>query len=80
MFGEFGSVDFEVTDFRSGHSRVFVKFRQRSSALAALSSLRSTFKDLGIAKNCAVDNENKVVLWIRIIPKFSDPGCKLTQS
>jgi len=36
-----------------GRSRVFVKFQQKTGALAALNTLKSTFKDLCVARICS---------------------------
>lgn len=55
MFNRFGDVTSVQSGYRPvrGRTRVFVKFRFRSGAIAALQSLRSTLPDLTVAKNCA---------------------------
>jgi len=56
-FGEYGTVDSVHSNFLpvegvKGRSRVFVKFKQETGALAALLALKSNFKDLSVAKVC----------------------------
>ncbi|XP_023336959.1 uncharacterized protein LOC111707985 isoform X2 [Eurytemora carolleeae] len=56
IFAEFGSVVSVQSNLRSirGRVRVFVKYQYESGALAALKSLKSTFSDLSVAKDCSV--------------------------